>query len=291
MKPQIVHWQDKINTDRHARSMQPHWLIQEDTRNDNARRLHTACIEAGVEVQSQVMADDRLPSIANDRPLICYGSCQFCAGIAASHRWSPGVWFDPEHFRFSRYLANYAGRMLNDDARLTTLEQVPRMVLPSRVFVRGDDDLKQLAGSLWSREQLLVWAEQLRGRDDREILGLPIVVASRKLIDYEWRLFLVAGRVVGASQYRRLGDLECAPDAPAEVTAFAEASAALWSPAPVFVMDVAAIGAELRILELNGFNSSGFYATRVTEVVRAVTDWVGVDHTPTRPGSETRTTA
>jgi hypothetical protein len=36
-----------------------------------------------------------------------------------------------------------------------------------------------------------------------------------------------------------------------------------FRPVPVFVLDVAAVGSQLALIELNGFNSAGFYASDV----------------------------
>lgn len=39
---------------------------------------------------------------------------------------------------------------------------------------------------------------------------------------------------------------------------------------PAFVLDIAAVGQRLAVIELNGFNSSGFYASDVEAIVAHV---------------------
>lgn len=47
---------------------------------------------------------------------------------------------------------------------------------------------------------------------------------------------------------------------PAEVVEFARETAAIWAPAPVFVLDVARSADQLYVVEANCFHSAGFYA-------------------------------
>ncbi|ABC31369.1 hypothetical protein HCH_04670 [Hahella chejuensis KCTC 2396] len=62
------------------------------------------------------------------------------------------------------------------------------------------------------------------------------------------------------------------------VIKFTEKMAARWSPAPVFVMDVAACAGALYVLEINGFNSSGFYACDIETIVREVSAYALSGH-------------
>ena len=64
----------------------------------------------------------------------------------------------------------------------------------------------------------------------------------------------------------------CAPKLPGIVVSFAHEVTALFQPAPVFVLDVAAVGDRLAVVEFNGFNSAGFYASDVERIVRDVSD-------------------
>jgi hypothetical protein len=83
-------------------------------------------------------------------------------------------------------------------------------------------------------------------------------------------LFVVDGKVVSGSHYRAEGLLAVSPEVPPEVVCFGEQMASTWSPAPVFVLDVALSDESLSVIEINGFNSSGFYESNIRDIVSAV---------------------
>jgi hypothetical protein len=64
--------------------------------------------------------------------------------------------------------------------------------------------------------------------------------------------------------------LEISANTPETVTLFAESAARHWQPCEIFVMDIAEHQGGLRIIEINGFNSSGFYAADIPAIVAAV---------------------
>lgn len=77
---------------------------------------------------------------------------------------------------------------------------------------------------------------------------------------------MVDGEIVSGSQYRPTGD----PYLPDALLAFARQVVSLWTPAPVFVLDIARADRDWKIVECNCFNGSGFYTADVRAVVRAV---------------------
>jgi hypothetical protein len=248
------------------------WVIQRHLHSPAPSALFRACEAVHAEVLYEDFDDAQLPQLSTDRPTIFFGSCRFAQLIAAANAWRPGVWFDPESFCCSRYLSEFGSLMLNHDGEVTTLATLPHSPLwqQAKVFLRSDGDLKELDGSVWDRSQLHAFVERLVTRGEQQMLALPILVAPRKLIDYEWRLFILDGLVLSASQYRYFGDVCCQPGAPDRVVDFAERVAAIWSPARLYVMDVAQCDTGLFVLELNGFNSCGFYSCDVPHIVREV---------------------
>lgn len=69
--------------------------------------------------------------------------------------------------------------------------------------------------------------------------------------------------------YHPVGDAYVPPDA----IHFAECAAARWTPASVFVMDVARVDGAWKIVECNCFSGSGFYEADVLRIVRAVSSF------------------
>ena len=251
------------------------WAIQNHPQSKNPALLAQACAAAGFDALLLEASDDELPGVPWDRPVLFYGSCRFVSNVQRSGRWRPCAYFDPQLLRFSAYLEHYGARLLNHDAHSMRLCDAGDLPAGEKFFVRCDADSKELAGDVWSGAQLHSYVDKLLEANATALLDLPIVVAARRRIDYEWRLFVADGHVCGATQYRYAGELACARDVPQNVVDFAAETAAIWSPLPVFVIDVASCGADLFVLELNGFNSSGFYAADVGGIVRAVAQFAG----------------
>jgi hypothetical protein len=95
---------------------------------------------------------------------------------------------------------------------------------------------------------------------------MRVVVAEVQEIDAEWRLFFVGSRVAAGSMYRPSAERSL----PRELVEFAEAAARRWTPAPVFVMDVARVERDWKIVECNCFNGSRFYEADVAAIAREV---------------------
>lgn len=55
---------------------------------------------------------------------------------------------------------------------------------------------------------------------------------------------------------------------------FAKKMADLWSPAPVFVLDVCELNGELYIMEIGDFHSAGWYLSDKQKIVKVVSDFV-----------------
>src|SRR5262249_4825050 len=155
----------------------------------------------------------------------------------------------------AQYLQCYGDLMLNVDMEVCTVaELVHRPYLPERrLFIRPNDDFKDIAGQTMTFAEYQAWASNLKDTTETKMtLHSELAISSPKEIRAEWRLFIVDRRVVAASQYRPAD--AASGFAPPEVNEFGERAAALWSPAPVFVMDVARTSDGLKIIELNCFN-------------------------------------
>lgn len=257
--------------------MAPRWIVQSNLGSGrDIDAMEAACAELGLECERVVAIpfSSELPDVPVDAPAIFYGSSNFVTHVHRSGRWKPGAFFDEDAFQFNRTLAHYGDHCLNADARFTTMAGLAADDRPdeTRVFVRPVADLKEFAGTEFELGEFRAWFARLSEGGYELGPETAIVAAPIKRIEHEWRLFVVEGRVVAGSHYRAEGVLAVSPGLPPEVVAFGEAMAAIWSPALVFVIDVAQSGGRLAVIEINGFNSSGFYASDIRAVVEAVSD-------------------
>jgi hypothetical protein len=99
-----------------------------------------------------------------------------------------------------------------------------------------------------------------------------VVVAAPKILHHEWRLFMVEGRFCSGSHYGRYGGMEVRAHVPAAVRDFAETAARIWQPAEAYVVDVGEFRNNLKVIEVNGMNSAGFYASDIGRIVAEVSE-------------------
>ena len=252
------------------------WVLQKNLINAvDFDALMRACRELGHEpVGARVVPfSDELPEIPDDRPVVFYGGARWTSLVAARGRWSPGVFWDDDAFKMTTYARAWGDAMLNHGwwGSVAQVAAGEAMLAPATdYFVRPERDIKSFAGQVLTGAALRGWCERLVGVDTLIEEDTLILVAPTRAIEREWRLFIVDGEVVASTGYRESGRLAVTPGAPARVIDFAHELCAVHQPSRAFVMDVAASGGELKIIEANGLNSSGFYAASIPAIVERV---------------------
>ncbi|MEC5142741.1 ATP-grasp domain-containing protein [Chitinophaga sp. 212800010-3] len=255
------------------------WVVQRNvTHSTDLEKLKQSCETRGIYFQGieVIPFSTTLPDFDVSRKSIFYGSTTFNKLIAEEEKLRSGLFFDSEKFSISNYFRHWGRHMLNYGAEVTTFKELmsrdedPKKLL----FVRPDDDSKSFSGETRSFGEIAEWYEQLKTIENSGLsLDSPIVVSSPWQIRYEWRLWMVAGRVVTASKYRTDFRLTKERGCPAEVAAFAEARCREYQPHEVFVMDVCLCGDELFIVECGCMNAAGFYQADIDVIVLSVSDW------------------
>ena len=256
------------------------WAIQSNLVNTaDLEKLLSACRDQGLPVLTfeTVPFSNQPPELDADQPTVFYGSTGCMSSIWQAAKWRPGVFFDAERFSFPEWGRAYGSACLNAEAQETTLQALAQEPHPPErlFFLRPIHDDKSFAGEVMSFGEIQKWVAELDGT----VLSpqTSILVAEPVGISHEWRLFLVNGRFSTGSHYRTRQRLDVYAGVPEEVVAFAEDLARQWSPAPVFVLDVASSAGQLYLVEINCFNSAGFYASDVAKLVGDVSRYVHGD--------------
>lgn len=262
--------------------MSVHWLVQTNLgSNSGIGELITALREeeASFTEVSLLPMTDEVPQvdIPTGHKVLVYGTTNL-VGVVERHRpWQPGVFFEPAQFTYEAWAANYGAHLLNspDETIRTTIGGALALDLTGEhVFVRPQRDLKEFDGSIQTTKEFLAWARDVTDSGGYPEVDehTPIVIGQPHGIANEWRVFVTdRGEVLGSSQYRRAGRMEWKNNTPQEVLNFAMARAKEWSPAPVFVMDVARSGEGLYIVEAQCAHSAGLYAMPLRPWVAGMT--------------------
>lgn len=205
--------------------------------------------------------------IPKDDLVMFYGSVGLCEAVHASEQFLPGVipitneWINHE-------------KTLNGKTTFKLRDVLSRSNF-TQTFIRPLKDDKLFSGQVLSKVELTKWIADLESKGMEDILDTPVIVSTVKNIGTEWRCFIAHGELVTGSQYRLAGQLMPSPGVPQEVKDFVEANT---FPFEVYCIDVCNIGYdpnEFYIIELNGFNSCGVYASDVKELVKKLKEIYG----------------
>lgn len=194
---------------------------------------------------------------------IPYGST-LLSTLAADLGWV-GCHLNLEKFNYEAFAQN-RNDMLNAEQIVTIAEAIEildKCPADQQWFVRPSLDLKQFSGQCINAEECHEWFIDATECDSSGTYRLEydtkVVLARPKDIQAEWRYFVVDGRIVSGSMYRLRGQLVKLAEHDVDVLKEAQLFADQWLPDKCCVMDLALVDGELKVVEFNCINSSGFY--------------------------------
>ena len=148
-------------------------------------------------------------------------------------------------------------------------------------FIRPCADDKAFTGQVFGWEEFSGWRDKVldlaKDYSFRDITQLdknsPVVVAVPRKIQEEYRFVIVDGKVITGSQYGK-GLYKQVTEDQTELIAFVQECADCWTPARVFVVDVALCGGEYSVIEMGNMNSAGLYRCDSQKIVMAIEEMV-----------------
>lgn len=213
-------------------------------------------------------------SIGHSAHAVFFGAPPTMRHIQRSRNWTPGGWFSPDNFACSRYYSHFGRFMLNQQCVLLPVSEAVRrrrwlietLGRDGEVFLRPDAADKGLGGCVVDAEQIAESTKRYAFNPHSLVL-----VASPQSVQTEWRFFIANHRIATSCQYMTDGQLNQSPRTPDEVIAFVThvLQTVRWRPDPLFVLDVATVGGNLALLELNPFSCANPYACDVSAIVDA----------------------
>lgn len=258
-----------------------HWILQQDLYWEQAYADLPAVLQAmGAAysfhkiVPNTYDLDPPLPAHLLTNPIICMGSYSLRHCAAKLHL-SPGV-YDLEPYPFPVQLQHWGNRMLNSDSQLTTIKHA---TIPSKaVFVRPAQDSKSFSGMCLSPDAFKTWQQQvLTGRTNPPSLTptTEVQIAALKTIHSEFRFWIVQGKPITASLYRRGNTVQYV-----EATVYSEPAlwqyavecCEQWMPLPTFCLDIANTPDGFKIIEIGTINSCGLYAANLQKLLFSLED-------------------
>lgn len=250
-----------------------HWIIQDSPYREEGHYALKGFLERmdipHTEIKVVPFSHELIPEPDCGSHAIVMGSTTL-ARVAETRDWTPGV-FTNDDFDYRSYMEHYGDYMLNNEAIICEFGSVKSPW--DKFFFRPCADSKTFAGTIKTAGDVDVWADSVKAIEKENYTTIdsktPVVVAPLKKIYKEYRFFIVDGKVITGSMYK-LGDKVVYKTELDESDKFAQVITNIWSPAEAFVLDIALTPDGFKVLEVNCFNSAGYYAIDIQKLVNAV---------------------
>ncbi len=255
-----------------------HWIIQNAMLIEpGVRELAETLLRLAIPHSFHDLGDDwKLVPEANPAELVVVIGAYVIRHEARRKGWTPGI-LELEHDHRA-YVRNWGDAMLNAAAFLWRFAEVPLASLPDEFFCRPAEDNKLWKAGPTKRDEFLEWHGQVRSLwDDPNVEAsirpdTGIVIGPLRMIAEEHRFWIVDGRVVTNSLYKRGERVIYERQSDPDVVAFAERLAAHpWQPQRAYALDVS-VGPDraLHVIEINNLGSAGLYAADIRKLVAAI---------------------
>jgi hypothetical protein len=205
-------------------------------------------------------------------PCVTMGSYTL-AKIAKSRGWTPGAWID--NLSYDVWGQMWPDDILNPKAKLCKFEDAD---MDDTKFIRPVEDSKSFSGKVFSPDEWRTWKKsvlEVATSEDPLNGSTEILISEPVDIWTENRIWVIDGKIVTHSLYKRGRTVHYSPNVDAEVLVFAEEMIKNWRPNDAFVLDVAQTPQGCKIVEVNCLNAAGFYAGDMSKIVMAIENKFG----------------
>lgn len=231
---------------------------------------------------TQQIEDVEEPYIDTDQNIVICGAITL-GKIATRRGWTPGNFLN-ENFDYKKWSEGFGHEnLLNGNAVVTKIKDATPIA--EDMFLRPTKDTKAFTGTVMNRSEFAYWKENIMAIEDGEDTPLhkdtEIMMSYYKPILAEYRIFVVNGKIVTGSVYKQgsmgisqLNKLNAVFMPDKDVLDMAQRMIDKWQPTIAFVIDIAKTDEGLKVIEINNFNSAGFYSSDVSKIINAIEELV-----------------
>jgi len=196
--------------------------------------------------------------------VVPYGSVQFIRYFENSPL-AHYIKSDPDGFSAQAWMEIFGELALNHGGLEMKAGDVhDYLVAHESAHVRPTSVDKAIIAKLYSADTWLAHSAERFIPED-----LDVFVSAPKVIEREYRCWVVAGKVVEARQYMVKGNIEVGAVDESAVYEAAQALADVYVPSDAVVLDMASTPEGFKFLEFNRFHSSGWYGNTAFKVMGA----------------------
>ena len=196
--------------------------------------------------------------------------------IVLENNLTPGIWTN-DNFTEINTITKLQPFALNQDVSFMKLCDVSGFLDKndlSYIFIKPNTDTKEFAGQVVCTSNFDEWYSEMMSTGYLQTDDFIVMVGATHNILKEYRVVVVDGNVCGCSVYKQNGKYHVVASENPLVISFAEHCAALYSPADVFVMDIADTHKGFKVIEYNTFNHAGLYKCHIPTIMKSINDFL-----------------
>ncbi|RLD67278.1 MAG: hypothetical protein DRI84_02880 [Bacteroidetes bacterium] len=259
--------------------MKTKWILQTNIFKEKAVDKMINCFQRQdlpFDLVKIIPFTDTLPEGITDYdgPVLAYGTTTLLRNISASNEFIPGMWFNEDTFKPSVWGPKFGDDWLNKESKVTRVDKVLSLWedYKTPLFIRPDSDFKLFAGDIFYKYDYERWIEHVE-EDEFQNLKLDTIVTLSpvKHILAEWRFIIIDKKVIAQSMYRKRGQLYISDEYDWRSIEAADLAMKIadmeWQPESAYTLDICETHQGYKVIEVNCFNASGYYACSVMDII------------------------
>jgi hypothetical protein len=257
------------------------YLLQTSYHDDMSEIIKSLGFEYIVEDYVPLLNKANNIHFSDDDCVVMYGSIGFIKNYSKGRLFIPGAYYQEKELESLSYMSKIDkfDLLANSNHVFTTFKDLVNrkeffydIFNTEKIFIRPNSGFKTFTGLPIHFEEFdseINSLNQLTSVTDETL----VLVSSCKRMGAEYRFFIVDRQIITGSQYKDKDGLHIRKEYSNEAFSIAQQMAKnKWQPDLAYACDVGIVNGEPKIIELNAFSSSGFYACDIKQLLSAVNE-------------------
>lgn len=253
------------------------YIIQENLFREEGHAKLVSTLEKfniGYEIVKVLPFVEEIEFETKETNTFVFGSLKL-ARLAKNYPWNPGAVVTPNH-DYNVYSQHYKDNLLNYDSRVVRFGDDFEWFYDQH-FIRPCLDSKVFTGQVLNKEEWPEFRHRMltNGHTTSLTEDTLIQIASPKNLTQEIRCWVVDGKIVTQSTYRRGSFLVYDEIVDQDALDFAQSMVDIFQLSPTFVIDVGLTKDGWKIIECGSTSCAGFYDANMQKLIEALEDYYG----------------
>lgn len=250
-----------------------YYLIQENLFREEGHNKLINCLERfkiPYELTNVSSDSEDLDFITERKDVFCFGSLKM-SRLSKKYNWYPGTLITDNH-DYDVYSKYYKENLLNYDSDIVKLGSNFEWKYNEQ-FIRPTLDSKIFTGKVFRKENWKEFVDKLlTSKNTTSTKDDLIQVAKTKKITQEVRNWVVDGKIVTSSTYRRGSFLVYDNIVDQDAIIFAQKMVDIFQLAKTFTIDICLTDEGWKIVECGSTSCAGFYDADMQKLLMALED-------------------